>query len=150
MSGAVAVSERAGQETAVIARSCAGCSVGCRVTTRNLRVCLGRGGSPPPCWRAADGDAVLERFDGGQTPGPVLALEAAFERALRANPTVEAARRRQIVATEAIGVASGRPNPDLRVEFERETPTPAYTLAVPIATSGRHGRRIDLAAPASR
>ena len=79
-----------------------------------------------------------------QTPDPVLTLEAAFEQALRANPTVEAARRRQIVATEAIGVASERPNPDLRVEFERETPTRAYTLAVPIETGGKRGRRIDL------
>ena len=63
---------------------------------------------------------------------------------MRANPAIEAARRRQLVAAQAVAVARERPNPEVRVEFERETPTQAYSLAVPVETGGKRGRRIAL------
>lgn len=70
-----------------------------------------------------------------------LSFEAAVERALHANPTLDAARRRQLVAVQAVAVARERPNPDVRVEFTRETPTQSYSLAVPVETGGKRGRR---------
>jgi len=70
-----------------------------------------------------------------------LTFEAAVERALHANPALDAARRRQLVAVQAVAVARERPNPAVRVEFTRETPTQAYSLAVPVETGGKRGRR---------
>jgi outer membrane protein TolC len=61
---------------------------------------------------------------GAQTPGSTgpLTLEGAIERALSANPTIAAARLRGAIATAGLGVAGDRLNPEVRVEFERETP----------------------------
>lgn len=74
-------------------------------------------------------------------PAAALSFEGAVERALQVNPALEAARRRQLVSVQAVAVARARPNPDARVEFTRETPTQAYTLAVPLETGGKRGRR---------
>ena len=73
-----------------------------------------------------------------------LTLEAAFDRAAAANPDVAAARLRQLAATQAVAVARQRPNPDVRVEFERETPTQAYGVAMPVELGGKRSRRIAL------
>ncbi len=75
-------------------------------------------------------------------PAAPLTFEAAVERAILANPTLDAARRRQLVSVQAVAVARERPNPDVRVEFTRETPTQSYSLAVPVETGGKRGRRI--------
>ncbi len=74
-------------------------------------------------------------------PAMPLTFEAAVERAMNANPTLDAARRRQLVSVQAVAVARERPNPDVRVEFTRETPTQSYSLAVPVETGGKRGRR---------
>lgn len=81
-----------------------------------------------------------------QAPPPAerLTLEAALDRGMRANLTLEAARQRQLVASQALAVARQRPNPEVRVEFERETPTQAYTLGVPVELGGKRSRRIGL------
>jgi cobalt-zinc-cadmium efflux system outer membrane protein len=81
-----------------------------------------------------------------QTPATTtpLTLADAFARATAANPTIAAARQQQAVAVAAIGVARQRPNPDLHVEYTRETPTQAFTLALPIETGGKRQRRIAL------
>jgi cobalt-zinc-cadmium efflux system outer membrane protein len=82
-----------------------------------------------------------------QTPSPPvpLTIEAAVERALSANPTILAARLRQPIATAGLRVASERLNPEVRVEFERETPTESYSLAVPWEAGGKRSRRMTLA-----
>src|SRR5262245_63556123 len=79
-----------------------------------------------------------------QTPPPTepLTLEAALQRAVTANPTVAAARLRRTAALREVDVARERLNPEARVEFERETPTRAYSLAVPLETGGKRARRI--------
>lgn len=60
------------------------------------------------------------------------------------NLALHAARERQLAAAAAVDVARQRPNPEVRVEFERETPTQAYTLGVPLELGGKRGRRIAL------
>jgi cobalt-zinc-cadmium efflux system outer membrane protein len=82
-----------------------------------------------------------------QAPLPMgpLTLEAAMERALAANPAIAAARFRRVTALAGIGVARERLNPEARVEFERETPTRAYSVAMPLETGGKRGRRIAVA-----
>ena len=61
------------------------------------------------------------------------------------NPAIVAARSRRAVGTAGVGVAGERLNPEGRVEFDRDTPRQAYTLAVPWETGGKRGRRLDVA-----
>lgn len=79
-----------------------------------------------------------------QTPGQAapLTLEAAIERALGANPGIAAVRLRRVTSLREVDVSRERLNPEARVEFEREAPTQAYSLAVPIETGGKRTRRI--------
>jgi cobalt-zinc-cadmium efflux system outer membrane protein len=78
------------------------------------------------------------------SPLPPLTLAAAIDRALTANPAVIAARLQRNVALAGVGVAGERPNPELHVEIEKETPKEAYGLAVPVELGGKRGRRIDV------
>ena len=79
----------------------------------------------------------------GQTPSPTaLTLQAAIDRALAGNPAIAAARARRAVGTAGIAVARERLNPEARIELERETPTQAYGLALPLELGGRRARRI--------
>jgi outer membrane protein, heavy metal efflux system len=73
-----------------------------------------------------------------------LTFAAAVERALGANPTLVAARLRRAIDVAGVGVARERLNPEMRVEVERETPTRAYTLALPLEIGGKRARRIEL------
>lgn len=77
-------------------------------------------------------------------PAAPLTLEAAFARAAGANPAMAAAEARRASALAAVGTARERPNPDLHVEYTRETPTQAYTLSLPVETGGKRARRIAL------
>jgi cobalt-zinc-cadmium efflux system outer membrane protein len=79
-----------------------------------------------------------------QGEGP-LTLDAAFERALAANPTIAAARLRRAVDLAGVDVAGERPNPEAHVEFEKETPKQAFGLAFPVELGGKRGRRIAVA-----
>ncbi len=88
-----------------------------------------------------------------QTPANVpgvLSFEAALARALEANPTLVAARLRRPVDLAGRDVARERPNPEVRVEAERETPKYAYTVVLPLELGGKRGRRIDLSEAAVR
>lgn len=76
---------------------------------------------------------------------PPLTLAAAMERAFAANPTIAAARLRGAVSQRALGVARERLNPEFHVEVEREAPTHAYTVALPLELGGKRDRRIALA-----
>ena len=71
-----------------------------------------------------------------------LTYQAAVARALAASPQIAAARLRAGIAIANRDVASERLNPELHVEFERETPTRAYGMAFPIELGGKRSRRI--------
>lgn len=77
-------------------------------------------------------------------PGP-LTLQAAFDRALSANPTIVAARLRRAVNVAGITVAGERPNPEAHAEIERETPKQAFGVALPLELGGKRTRRIAVA-----
>src|SRR3979490_468629 len=64
-------------------------------------------------------------------PTEPLTLQAAFDRALNANPTIAAARLRRAVNTAGIRVAGERPNPDVHAEIEKETPKQSFGVSVP-------------------
>ena len=90
------------------------------------------------------GCALSAGAAGAQTP-PVtepLTLEGALERAVAINPTIAAARFRRLASLAGVDVARERLNPEARIEIEREAPTQAYGLAVPLELGGRRARRI--------
>jgi cobalt-zinc-cadmium efflux system outer membrane protein len=78
-------------------------------------------------------------------PATPLTLAAALDRAMTANPTLLAARARRAIGTAGVAVAGERLNPEGRVEFDRDVPHQAYTLAIPLELGGRRARRIELA-----
>jgi cobalt-zinc-cadmium efflux system outer membrane protein len=80
----------------------------------------------------------------GQTPA-VLSLADALARAAEANPTVLAARMARAVGVAGISVARQRPNPELTVENQRETPHWAFGGTLPLELAGKRDRRIDVA-----
>lgn len=84
------------------------------------------------------------------SPSVPLTLDAAIARALSANPAAAAARLRQAVAAAGVDVARERPNPDVRLEVERETPHEAFSFALPIETAGKRRSRIAVGQAAVR
>src|SRR5438128_2110710 len=77
--------------------------------------------------------------------GEPMTLDAAFARALAANPMIAAARLRRAISLAGIDVARERPNPDLHAEVEKETPKQDVGIALPIELGGKRARRIDVA-----
>ena len=79
-----------------------------------------------------------------QPPGPdvPLTVEGAFDRAVQANPAILAARLRGATSRAAVDVAGERLNPEFKAEFERETPTRAYGIALPWEIGGKRDWRI--------
>ena len=73
--------------------------------------------------------------------GP-LTLQAAVDRALSANPTIAAARLSGAVNEAGIALARERPNPDVTVEFEKETPKQGYGVSLPIELGRKRSKRI--------
>jgi cobalt-zinc-cadmium efflux system outer membrane protein len=71
-----------------------------------------------------------------------ISIEGALERAVSVNPTIAAARFRRLASLAGVDVARERLNPEARVEIEREEPTRAYGVAVPLELGGKRGRRI--------
>lgn len=69
---------------------------------------------------------------------------------MTANPALVAARARRAIGAAGVAVAGERLNPEGRVEFDRDTPRRAYTVAIPIELGGKRARRIDLAEAAIR
>ncbi|HUQ89496.1 MAG TPA: TolC family protein [Vicinamibacterales bacterium] len=84
-----------------------------------------------------------------QAPTP-LTLNAALERAMIGNPALLAARTRRAIGAAGVAVAGERLNPEGRVEFDRDTPHQAYTVAIPLELGGKRARRIDAAEAAMR
>jgi cobalt-zinc-cadmium efflux system outer membrane protein len=83
-------------------------------------------------------------------PTTPLTLSAALDRAMTANPALLAARARKAIGTAGVAIAGERLNPEGRVEFDRDTPHQAYTLAIPLELGGRRSRRIELAEASMR
>ncbi len=79
-----------------------------------------------------------------QFPGS-LTLTEAIERAIQANRTVMAARSARAIDLAARQAAGQRPNPEVSVEAERETPHWAFGGSIPLEISGKRQRRIDVA-----
>jgi outer membrane protein, heavy metal efflux system len=79
-----------------------------------------------------------------QTPS-TLSLNDALARAIEANRTVLAARTARAIGLAEIQAAGQRPNPDVSVEAERETPRWAFGGSVPLEISGKRQRRLDVA-----
>ena len=78
-------------------------------------------------------------------PQPPLTLAAALDRALANSPAIVAARARRAIGVAGVAIAGERLNPEGRVEFDRDTPRQAYTLAVPWELGGKRDRRLAVA-----
>jgi cobalt-zinc-cadmium efflux system outer membrane protein len=80
-------------------------------------------------------------------PQPIesLTLDAAFARALDANPTIAAARYRHAIDVANVSVAGERPNPEAHAEFEKETPKQSFGIALPVELGGKRSRRVAVA-----
>ena len=74
----------------------------------------------------------------------------AQQRALTNNPAIIAAQARRAIGTAGVAVAGERLNPEGRVEFDRDEPHQAYTIAVPLELGGKRGRRVAVAEAAMR
>ena len=74
-----------------------------------------------------------------------LSLADAMARALEGNATVLAARTARAIDLAAAQAAGQRPNPEVSVEAERETPHWSFGGSLPIELSGKRQRRIDVA-----
>ena len=88
--------------------------------------------------------ALLSVSPAAQAP-TTLTLGDALTRAFEGNPTVLAARSARAIDLAAIQAAGQRPNPEVGVEAERETPHWSFGGSVPIEVSGKRQRRIDVA-----
>ena len=66
------------------------------------------------------------------------------------NPTLVAARARRAIGAAGVAQAGERLNPEGRVEYDRDTPHQAYSVAVPLELGGKRARRIDVAEAAMR
>jgi cobalt-zinc-cadmium efflux system outer membrane protein len=93
--------------------------------------------------------AIAAGVQVGADEGPPLTLEQAIELAMSANQTLAAARMGRQVAQAGVDIAGQRPNPELTIEAERETPHESYTLAFPVETAGKRRRRIELSEAAA-
>jgi cobalt-zinc-cadmium efflux system outer membrane protein len=74
--------------------------------------------------------------------GNSLTLQAAMDLAFAANPTIAAARLKGPINLASLAVARERLNPDVSVEFERETPKQGFGVAVPLELGGKRSKRI--------
>jgi outer membrane protein, heavy metal efflux system len=81
---------------------------------------------------------------GAQQPGS-LSLRDAIARAAEANPSLRAARSAEAIDVAGLAAARQRPNPEVSVEVERETPHWAFAGTFPLEVSGKRQRRIDVA-----
>ena len=74
-----------------------------------------------------------------------LTLAEALIRAGEWNRTILAARSVRAIDLAAVQAAGQRPNPEVSVEAERETPHWSFGAALPIEISGKRQRRIEVA-----
>jgi outer membrane protein, heavy metal efflux system len=79
-----------------------------------------------------------------------LSLQAAMERAFAANPTIAAARLSREINLAGLAVAREYLNPEVFVEFEKETPKQAFGLVMPLELGGKRAKRIAVSEAAIR
>jgi len=80
------------------------------------------------------------------TPAPPsLTLNDAFSRALEANRTFAAARAARAIDVAGVSVAGQRLNPEVSVEYDKETPHWAFAGAFPLDIYNKRQRRVDVA-----
>lgn len=79
-----------------------------------------------------------------------LSLDEAFTLAESANLALRTARAARAVSEAERAVAREIPNPEARVELERETPRRAYAMSVPIELGGKRRRRTAVSDAALR
>ena len=87
---------------------------------------------------------LLSRLAHGQVP-ETLSLREATARALEANRTLIASRTARAVGVAELQAAGQRPNPEVGVEAERETPHWAFAGTLPLEVHGQRQRRMDVA-----
>ena len=98
----------------------------------------------PAVLTVAAGAWLAAAHAAAQVP-PTLTLNDAVARAIEANRTIAAARTARAIDVAGIQAAGQRPNPEITVESERETPHWSFGGALPIEISGKRQRRIDVA-----
>lgn len=103
-------------------------------------------------WRRALGGVLVSLAApvAAQVTSPPLSLADAVDRAMAANPTIAAARLTTAINQAALAVAGERPNPELIVEFEKETPKQGFGVAVPVELGGKRSKRIAVSQAAIR
>jgi cobalt-zinc-cadmium efflux system outer membrane protein len=74
-----------------------------------------------------------------------LSLNEAVARAMEVNRTVVAARTARAIDVAGVQAAGQRPNPEVNVEAERETPHWAFGVTLPVEVAGKRQRRLDVA-----
>ena len=84
------------------------------------------------------------------TAASSLSLQAAMERAFAANPTIAAARLSREINLAGLAVAREYLNPEVFVEFEKETPKQAFGLVMPLELGGKRAKRIAVSEAAIR
>jgi cobalt-zinc-cadmium efflux system outer membrane protein len=87
---------------------------------------------------------LLPRCAAAQVPA-ALTLRDAVARAVEANRAVLASRTARAISLAERQAAGQRPNPELGVEAERETPHWAFSGTLPIEIAGKRQRRLDVA-----
>src|SRR4029079_9736928 len=107
----------------------------CRMVRRNQALLIGA---------LALAALVSGRVAEAQPPAS-MSLPDALARAVEANPTLAAARAARAIGAAGIDAARQRPNPEVSVEVERETPHWAFAGTVPLEVSGKRQRRVDVA-----
>jgi len=75
-------------------------------------------------------------------PTGSLTLQTALDRAIAANPTIAAARRRNPIDVAVLAVARERLNPEASIELQKETPKQSYGVSVPLELGGKRSKRI--------
>jgi len=101
-------------------------------------------GQEPPVATTATPATGAPPAAAAAAPG-ALSLDQAMALALAANGSLAAARLGREVAAANVEVARERPNPDLALEEDRETPHDLLTLSQPIESAGKRRRRVALA-----
>jgi cobalt-zinc-cadmium efflux system outer membrane protein len=71
-----------------------------------------------------------------------LSLAGAVDRAMAANPTIAAARLTSAINLAGLALAGERLNPEVTAEFEKETPTQGFGVAVPLELGGKRAKRV--------
>jgi len=88
---------------------------------------------------------LLTAWTAAAQPTTRFTYAEALQRALTSNPAIVAALARRAIGAAGVAVAGERLNPEGRVEFDRDEPHQAYSLAIPVELGGKRGKRVAVA-----